>query len=627
MQQACLALTGAMRVARILESRTAHARSIRHQVMVGNSITGTAPIAWNGSPSAARTNARVGSRAAGAAFGGVAALTLLAPFERTRPILQLPGQSLSNLEATLLAVFVVWGAALVAFRQLPEWRTPITVPWLAVLAAMTVASIAAPAERINALHLTGRMAAAFGVYLLTANGVTTRLRMVAAVALGVAAAIVVSVLVVLEYFRLPAVIEGLKAFRPFVTRVGTQLRAGGPLQYPTIASMYLEVTFACGVGLMAAAVDVGRRRAAGTLFAALLFIAYAVTLTFTRAGLISIAAVLAVVGGLRYRDRGVEAGGVLIAALAVGIAVLFLTSRSMPSVLLRFTSEGQESWYRFAIQAPGDLHVSTGATEEIPVTVTNTGRVPWDSNAASPFFLSYHWMKGDAAYAVFEGIRTSFARPVAPGETVSMGAAVRAPQQPGEYRLAWDIVLEHRLWFSTEPGAIAPFSRVRVEGAPPAAAAPLRVLPLRQPAVRPGRIVLWTAAARMVTAHPLLGIGPDNFRLSYARYGKLPASDPRMHSNNMYIEMLAGTGLVGGFAFLWLVAATARMLWAGVNHPSAPLDALATGIAAAGIAIGLHGLVDSFLSFGPTYVTFAITLGLAAACARGAESGAHAHRV
>ena len=38
--------------------------------------------------------------------------------------------------------------------------------------------------------------------------------------------------------QLPAVLEWLKAFRPSISVVGAQLRAGGPLQYPTIASMY-----------------------------------------------------------------------------------------------------------------------------------------------------------------------------------------------------------------------------------------------------------------------------------------------------------------------------------------------------------------------------------------------------
>ena len=50
------------------------------------------------------------------------------------------------------------------------------------------------------------------------------------------------------------------------------------------------------------------------------------------------------------------------------------------------------------------------------------------------------------------------------------------------------------------------------------------------------------------------------------------------------------------------------------------------GITAAGLAIALHGAVDSFLSFAPIYVLFSLTLGCAVACGRGAEEP-HANRL
>ena len=85
-------------------------------------------------------------------------------------------------------------------------------------------------------------------------------------------------------------------------------------------------------------------------------------------------------------------------------------------------------------------------------------------------------------------------------------------------------------------------------------------MPPPRPTVRPGRFVLWRAAATMFAAHPLLGVGPDNFRLAYGAYAGLPGADARMHSNNMYLEMLAGGGLVVGAAFLWLVWRAAAQL-------------------------------------------------------------------
>jgi O-Antigen ligase len=420
------------------------------------------------------------------------------------------------------------------------------------------------------------------------------------------------------------VLEALTLFPPAITVVGAQLRAGGPLQYPTITSMYLEVVFAFGLGLLLMALDRSRPVRVAVLFAALLLIAEAITLTFTRAGLITMATSLLVVGVVRRSQRGNDAGTALLVALAVLVAGLFAASRSTESMWLRLTSEGQESWYRAQVDAPAGVEFSTGRTSRVPVNVTNTGRLVWDSHSEPPFFLSYHWLQADGdRFVTFEGARTEFTSPVAPDATVSVLARVRAPGQPGRYRLEWDVVQEGRLWFSTEPGATRMIAPATVTG--PAFDDPVKLMAPPRPTVRPGRLVLWRAGARMLAAHPWLGVGPDNFRLSYGEYARLPAAaDPRLHSNNMYVEMFTGGGLIAGAAFLWLASRAAGSFVRGVRASD---NAAAVGIAAAGVAIALHGFVDSFVSFAPTYILFSLTLGLAAACARGLEAWPDADRV
>jgi O-antigen ligase len=146
----------------------------------------------------------------------------------------------------------------------------------------------------------------------------------------------------------------------------------------------------------------------------------------------------------------------------------------------------------------------------------------------------------------------------------------------------------------------------------------LTTLPPPTPTVRPGRFELWRAATRMVAAHPLLGVGPDNFRLSYGRYAAIASADPRTHSNNMYLEMLAGGGLLVGAAFAWLLWRAGRSAAASMRVSAG--SAATVGIVAATLAIAVHATVDSFLSFAPTYVLFSLTLGCAVACARGMET-------
>jgi O-antigen ligase len=559
-------------------------------------------------------------------FTGVALLTLVAPFELTEPLVRLPRQAVSNLEAAVLCAFAFGAAAVVWSRRAPVWRTPLTAPWLAVLVAMLIASALAPVSRVNAFHMTGRFTAAFGVFLLAANGMTSSARVKSVLRLALVTGVVVSVLAILEYRGVRPVLTLLKVFRPSVTTVGSQIRAGGSLQYPTIASMYLEVVFAFGLGLLLTELDASRLVRVAWVFVALAVIAEAITLTFTRAGLITMATSLLFVGAIRRLQRGGDAGTALLAGLAVVIAVLFAGSRSPESVWLRLTSESQESWYRARFTAPPAVALPTGRLTKVPMTVTNTGRLPWDSHATPPVLLSYHWLGADGdRFVAFEGARTPFAEPVMPEATVSMAMVVRAPRQPGRYRIEWDLVQEGRLWFSTEPGAVRAISPATITG--DATDEPVLTTPPPRATLRPGRLVLWRAAARMFEAHPLTGVGPDNFRLTYGSYAGLDGTDERTHSNNMYLEILAGGGLLVAVPFGWLLWRSASCALAIARPKSDPGGTAALGVAAALLAIAVHASVDSFLSFAPIYILFSLTLGCAVACTNGAEIWPDAHRV
>jgi tetratricopeptide (TPR) repeat protein len=109
------------------------------------------------------------------ATAGVILLAAFAPFEMTMPIVRLPGQSLSNLEALLCVVLAAWGAARLASRRLPTLPR-VAWAWFALIAAMAIASAFAPADRMNAWHMTGRFAAAAAVLVLTIDGMTSGAR-------------------------------------------------------------------------------------------------------------------------------------------------------------------------------------------------------------------------------------------------------------------------------------------------------------------------------------------------------------------------------------------------------------------------------------------------------------------
>jgi hypothetical protein len=77
----------------------------------------------------------------------------------------------------------------------------------------------------------------------------------------------------------------------------------------------------------------------------------------------------------------------------------------------------------------------------------NAGAAPWRSRRGEGVQLAYHWLDPLGNPIVWDGLRAELPAPVAPGETVELDARVVAPRPPGGYRLAFDLVEEHRFWF------------------------------------------------------------------------------------------------------------------------------------------------------------------------------------
>ena len=93
---------------------------------------------------------------------------------------------------------------------------------------------------------------------------------------------------------------------------------------------------------------------------------------------------------------------------------------------------------------PPALHADQSVTVELGVR--NDGTLPWSHEAGDR--LSYRWSRIDAAPSEsIEGMRTILEQPVAPGETAVLQARLRAPTDPGQYRLAWQPVREGVAWY------------------------------------------------------------------------------------------------------------------------------------------------------------------------------------
>ena len=131
-------------------------------------------------PRAWISRALVGSWVVPASLMLVAAVS---PFERPLPG-SLAGFTLTTLELSVVVALAAGAAAIFRGARLRgatarqasafTWRTPITIPAIALLACALVASVAAPEFRANSIRFVGRLTAALLLFTLAANTMTSQ---------------------------------------------------------------------------------------------------------------------------------------------------------------------------------------------------------------------------------------------------------------------------------------------------------------------------------------------------------------------------------------------------------------------------------------------------------------------
>lgn len=111
------------------------------------------------------------------------------------------------------------------------------------------------------------------------------------------------------------------------------------------------------------------------------------------------------------------------------------------------------------LSAPRELRV--GACGSVRARVTNAGDAEWPE--AADLKLADHWLRGGRRVVLDDG-RTPLPHALAPGQSVHLDLAVRAPNVRGDHVLQLDVVQEFVRWFADAGSATAEVP-IRVTGA------------------------------------------------------------------------------------------------------------------------------------------------------------------
>ena len=372
-------------------------------------------------------------------------------------------------------------------------------------------------------------------------------------------------------------------FRETDFSFGPVMRLSGSFEYPNTAAAFF------GLSLPIVWTSLQRRwlRIAG-----MVIVWAAMILTYSRGAVVAALAVM-LIWGLRQRTR------VLLPTL-IGAGVSAGLLAYQPSLLQRFGAAGsfdeESAEYRpeyNRIGRPPDR------SAELAVRVKNSGTKTWSSEmqlTVTPRWYDIEVLKLVRTPPVFVPVPAS----VRPLETVDLRVPIHTPAEPGVYLLTFDLSRSGEGWFSAR-GVVPGLVEVHVQpGESWSGNGDLGRWRERKftdlIVVQPfSRRELWTAALELVRRRPVVGSGPDNFRLLYGRVAGSIDSDTRIRANNLYLELLSGSGVAGLAGFLFMMASWRRK---------------ATTVAALSIGFYLlHGIADDFLMTTPIYFGFWILLG------------------
>lgn len=120
-----------------------------------------------------------------------------------------------------------------------------------------------------------------------------------------------------------------------------------------------------------------------------------------------------------------------------------------------------------------------------------------------------------------------------------------------------------------------------------------------------GRLAIWRESFNVFLKNPILGVGLGNYPLTTDPY--IDYRSP-VTSHNLYLDILAETGIFGLAAWLWFIAAAAKAAWRKMKSVQKEDWIVGLGALGALVYFSVHSFFETAI-FNPTVLAFLMIVG------------------
>lgn len=138
---------------------------------------------------------------------------------------------------------------------------------------------------------------------------------------------------------------------------------------------------------------------------------------------------------------------IFLPVIIVGLIIYNAHITSKNYMIEHGLDKGRQIYIAKIIPNLYDVSAARGKSITVNMELINNGNFIWSLGGEHPVHLSYHILNNQKKDIKFDNERYNLPHDLRPGKEVKIDAQLKAPLEPGEYILEFDMVEEGITWF------------------------------------------------------------------------------------------------------------------------------------------------------------------------------------